>query len=638
MPAVKQWVVPIRVPLRDAAGKTRAVMGAGYRMDGGTGRLGAHGIGARTHRHAAARRRLPRLLHPLPGAAGNELFERIYGRPVEADLIGRLRAQRRDASIVNIALAGRDMLAAWEPLDDYGLHALTMKPLDQVRRDQIASLMSPTLWLLAFLAGGFLIYRHTQRLQAESDRQVHDLTAARQAILDGANYMIVATDRDGVITSFNQAGERMLGYSAGELIGARTPLLWHDAEEVARRAEEISTELGKPLQQDFGVLVVRAAAGHAEEHEWTFIARDGRRFPVLLSISQIQGADGEIAGFIGITRDITERKQAEEKLQLAASVFTHAREGIIITDADGTIIEVNDAFTRITGYSRDEVLGQNPRILSSGRQNKEFYAAMWRDLIEKGHWYGEIWNRRKNGEVYAEMLTISAVRDAQGEIQQYVALFSDITALKEHEQQLEHIAHYDALTDLPNRVLLADRLQQAMAQAQRRGAAAGRGLSRPGRLQGHQRPPRARSRRPVADRPGQPHEAGPARRRHPGPPRRRRVRRRAARPGRRRAPACRCSPGCSPPRPQPVQVGDLRPPGLGQPRRHLLPAGRGRRCRPAAAPGRPGHVPGQAGRQEPLPRLRRRAGPQRARPSRKPGAHSPRARPSANSCCITSPR
>ena len=172
--------------------------------------------------------------------------------------------------------------------------------------------------------------------------------------------------------------------------------------------------------------------------------------------------------FIAVFEDISARKQAEEKLTLASSVFTYAREGIIITETSGNIIDVNEAFTYITGYERFEVLGKNPSILSSGLQPREFYTTMWRDLLEKGHWYGELWNRRKSGELYAELLNISTLRDAQGNTRQYVGLFSDITAAKEHEKQLEHIAHYDALTRLPNRVLLADRLQQAMAQAQRR--------------------------------------------------------------------------------------------------------------------------------------------------------------------------
>ena len=162
-------------------------------------------------------------------------------------------------------------------------------------------------------------------------------------------------------------------------------------------------------------------------------------------------------------------RRQTSSLKLAAGVFTHAREGIIITDAKGDVVDVNDAFTRITGYQRDEVLGKNPRMLSSGRHDRAFFESMWRSLMSDGHWYGEIWNRRKSGEVYAEMETISAVRDGHGALSHYIALFSDITALKEHEAKLEHIAHFDVLTGLPNRLLLADRLHQAMTQTVRRG-------------------------------------------------------------------------------------------------------------------------------------------------------------------------
>jgi diguanylate cyclase (GGDEF)-like protein/PAS domain S-box-containing protein len=162
-----------------------------------------------------------------------------------------------------------------------------------------------------------------------------------------------------------------------------------------------------------------------------------------------------------------ERKRAKEKLTLAASVFTHARESIAITDITGSIIDVNATFTKTTGYTRNEVLGQNPRILQSGRQSSEFYAGMWKALLNEGHWSGELWNRRKSGEVYAEMKTISAVRNEQGITTHYVALGNDITPLKKHQEQLENIAHYDVLTNLPNRSLLSDRLSQAMLQSKR---------------------------------------------------------------------------------------------------------------------------------------------------------------------------
>ena len=169
----------------------------------------------------------------------------------------------------------------------------------------------------------------------------------------------------------------------------------------------------------------------------------------------------------GLASIAIEKKQTEEKLKRAASVFTHANEGIMITDAKAAIIEVNDTFIRNTGYCANDVLGKNPRILKSDRHAHQFYKQMWDTISQHGHWRGEIWNRRKNGEVYPEMLTISAVKNISGEVQHYVSLSTDITIIKANQRQLERIAHYDLLTNLPNRVVLADRINQAMLHCQR---------------------------------------------------------------------------------------------------------------------------------------------------------------------------
>ncbi|HOY22165.1 MAG TPA: EAL domain-containing protein [Cellvibrio sp.] len=166
-----------------------------------------------------------------------------------------------------------------------------------------------------------------------------------------------------------------------------------------------------------------------------------------------------------------EKDKDRTRLELAASVFTHAREGIMITDANANIVDVNDTFTQITGYKRSEVLGKNPRMLSSGRHGNNYYHQLWNDLTTKGFWSGEVWNTRKNGEIYAQMQTISRVQDDAGTTINYVSLFTDITEIKEQQLQLEYIAHYDALTRLPNRVLLADRLKQALARSHRTGSA-----------------------------------------------------------------------------------------------------------------------------------------------------------------------
>ncbi len=280
---------------------------------------------------------------------------------------------------------------------------------------------------------------------AELKESFESLHSILETTLDG----FWRTDGQGKLLDVNPAYCLQSGYTRGELIGMRMS----DFEE-AGNASGLAARIGRIIENGRDLF------------ETQHRRKDGSIWYAEVSATY-RGIDGgELFVFF---RDISARKLAEQGLNLAASVFTHAREGIMITRADGAIIDVNDAFSRITGYSREEVLGRNPRLLKSNRHEREYYTAMWGELIEKGHWYGEIWNRRKSGEVYAAMQTISAVRDAHNNILQYVALFSDITAIKEHEKELERTAHYDALTGLPNRVLLADRLHQGMAQALRRG-------------------------------------------------------------------------------------------------------------------------------------------------------------------------
>ncbi len=177
--------------------------------------------------------------------------------------------------------------------------------------------------------------------------------------------------------------------------------------------------------------------------------------------------EGGREGLIIVGRDVTKLKRAEENLRITASVFGNSQEGIVITDANNILLDVNPAFTQITGYTREEVIGKNPKLLSSGRQDKAFYTAMWESLKQKKTWRGEVWNRRKSGEIYAELLSIAAICDDDGKVLRYVGVFSDISHLKAHEADLDRVAHYDALTGIPNRVLLADRMRQAIAQTAR---------------------------------------------------------------------------------------------------------------------------------------------------------------------------
>lgn len=175
---------------------------------------------------------------------------------------------------------------------------------------------------------------------------------------------------------------------------------------------------------------------------------------------------GTLLGTVGFFRDITDRKMAEAELHIAAIAF-ESQEGMIVTDSTSTILRINKAFTRITGFSEQEAIGKKMKLLRSGVHDTHFYSNMWETIQQSGSWQGEIWNRRKNGEIYPEWLTITAVYDEDDSITHYVGNMIDITTRKAIEQQVQHLAHHDPLTDLPNRALLNDRLHQALAQARR---------------------------------------------------------------------------------------------------------------------------------------------------------------------------
>lgn len=235
----------------------------------------------------------------------------------------------------------------------------------------------------------------------------------------------------------------------------------HDADvfprDVAERYQEEDAVIlrdGLPLLNKIApYLDVKGKQGFLQINKW----------PLL-------DAAGHIVGIFGINRDVTESVHAQVRSRLAANMFANAREAIIITDPTGIIVEVNESFCRMTGYTKEEVIGQNPRILHSGRQSLAFYQKMWSDIHQQGFWSGEIWNRRKNGEVYAELKTISAIQDEWGSLKNYVSLATDITTLKQHQHELEHVAHYDSLTGLPNRLLFSERLEKAMLACEHRGS------------------------------------------------------------------------------------------------------------------------------------------------------------------------
>ncbi len=292
---------------------------------------------------------------------------------------------------------------------------------------------------------------------AGRERELREREDLVKLLLESTAEAIFGLDPEGRCIFANPACARLLGYArAEELLGQSMHALTHHHHADGRPYAAEAC----PIRCSF----LEARAVHADNE--VFWRADGVALPVEYWAYPVR-RDGRVVGSVVTFFDITGRLQGEAKSRLAASVFESTHEGIMITDACARIVAVNQAFTRVTGYEEEEVLGRTPSLLRSGRHGPDFYASMRQSLDAIGHWQGEVWNRRKNGEIYPELLSISAVHDQAGAVCNYIGVFTDIGKIKESEARLAYLAHYDPLTGLPNRLLLSARLHHAIEQAKR---------------------------------------------------------------------------------------------------------------------------------------------------------------------------
>ena len=264
--------------------------------------------------------------------------------------------------------------------------------------------------------------------------------------------MLHTIDASGRLLAVSGYWLEHLGYREDEVLGRRS------VEFLT--AESRRDALQNRLPEFF-------RTGKVHEVPFQVVKADGSVIDVLLSAVAEYDEEGNLDRGLAVMSDVTEQRRAESRLREAAAVFANTADGVFITDPAGTVRDVNRAFTQITGYSRDDAIGANPRMWKSDHHEHDFYRAMWRSIGEHGHWRGEIWNRRKDGSVYPAWLTVSQVLSDEGLLNGYVAVFSDISNVKNAEARLDHLAHHDSLTDLPNRLLLNDRLEHAIARAKR---------------------------------------------------------------------------------------------------------------------------------------------------------------------------
>ncbi|KXS30448.1 MAG: Diguanylate cyclase/phosphodiesterase with PAS/PAC sensor(S), partial [Candidatus Gallionella acididurans] len=315
----------------------------------------------------------------------------------------------------------------------------------------LTAIVSPALYIL--------IFRPMSDQQAELERQLDELHRNEQltAVIEAIPDAVFLKDGEGRWLVINEPARQMFqlhdlpwqGKTEMELADLHPS--FRTVHEGCRASDEKAWQAGQLLVD-----------------EESLVGEDGRCTTLETRKVPLFGKGGQRKGLAIIGRDITERKRTEQELRIAAIAF-ETQEGILITDRNERILRVNQAFTRLTGYSAEEAIGQTPAMLQSGRQDAAFYHSLWETLTRDKYWQGEIWNRRKDGVVCPEWLTVTAVTGADGQVTHYAAMFSDLTLRKAADEKIYQLVFYDPLTNLPNRRLLMDRLQHAFSVGARNG-------------------------------------------------------------------------------------------------------------------------------------------------------------------------
>jgi diguanylate cyclase (GGDEF)-like protein/PAS domain S-box-containing protein len=373
--------------------------------------------------------------NPQPVPMASDLAE-----PMRRALLGR------SGTLIGKDYRGEQVLAAYEPVTALGWGVVAKINVGEIRAPFIkAALISALMATLIIALGSLLIIR----IVAPLLKRLADDAQYQRTLFQSSPIGLALCTMDGRLVETNTAYDTITGRTLDE---ANALSYWDITPESYRddEAEQLTQ-----LEQ----------SGKYGPYEKEYIHKDGSLVPVRLS-GMIVHYGGE--KFIwSSAEDISDRVSAERRLRQAAAIFESTDEGIVITDSENRITMVNSAFCKITGYSEEEAIGQNPRILHSGKHDQHFYQNLWHQLEVSGNWRGEMWNRRKDGTVFPVWQQISVIEDKEGKVINYASIFSDISSLKAVEQQLSHLAHHDELTGLPNRLYFKAQIENSIHSAKR---------------------------------------------------------------------------------------------------------------------------------------------------------------------------